>query len=589
MPQHTTYHDDFELEPFEDDTFYEHEDPDAPLPEPDYAEYDLPRGNNITSLSQPRWLQNASPWTHSWLRRANTTMENLRPRWLDHSQPWTKTWSERAINLFRPRLTISYVLCSIVVLYLLYCYIVWSPLFASKLPKYTGPHDVGAIDVEVPVQEPRKIADTVFKSDGRPAFELNTVLFTLYYPAEKGVRSSKSNHKWFPRPISLIAEGYATAAHFNNFFSRPLFTAILWGLAGSIDIPAKVDVPLLHSKSGNDAKQFPVVVLSHGDVSSRTDYTAYCGELASRGVVVAAIEHRDGSCPGSIVHLPNRKTKNVLLFGADKLRPEKPATEVSNDDWRFQKLAFRDAEIEETISVLRDINSGKGQDVFSANYRKEGKDLSSWSQHLNFSQLAIAGHSFGATGALQALKSANKTPPDKSKSWNNPAIGGIILDPGKSSGKLNTDIDVPLLIIHSDSWSAAHTIFYGRPHFDTVRDIALDVLKRCGSTWFMTSLKTSHPSVTDAPLIEPLLLSWTTGATINVKDGLREYVRVSMEFLDYLRDGSRQGVLEVGVTHEEYGKDSRSDEQKEKMEKGITKYWEVHVAPPATFTANNDR
>ncbi|EME77303.1 uncharacterized protein MYCFIDRAFT_42344 [Pseudocercospora fijiensis CIRAD86] len=513
-------------------------------------------------------------------------METLRPRWLvQNQQSWTRTWTEKAIVSIRPRLTVGYILCSAIAIYILYCYVVWSPLFASKLPKYTGTYGVGAIDVEVPVQEPRQVVDAVFKKDKTPAFQLDTVLFTLYYPVEKRVKSAKANHKWFPKPLSLIAEGYATAAHFNNFLSRPLFTAVLWCLAGSIDIPAKVDVPLM--RSGDEkVKQYPLVVFSHGDVSSRTDYTAYCGELASRGVVVAAIEHRDGSCPGSIVHLPDGKKRNVLLFGADKLQAETPDAEVSNDDWRFKKLAFRDAEIEETVSILRGLNSGKGSEIFSKNYRKEGKDLQAWADRLDLSQVAIAGHSFGATGALQALKSANKT--SSARSWNNPAIGGIILDPGKESGKLNTDIDVPLLIVHSDSWSKAHTIFYGRPHFDTVRDIAIDMLNRCGSTWFMTSLKTSHPSITDAPLIEPLLLSWTTGATINVKEGLREYVRVSMGFLKYLRDGSRQGVLNVGVTHQEYGKDSRSGKQKEKMEKGITKYWQVHVAPPATFSKDND-
>ncbi|KAF7187860.1 Platelet-activating factor acetylhydrolase 2, cytoplasmic [Pseudocercospora fuligena] len=584
MPQPTPYHDDLELEPFDDDFVDFPDDPDAPLPNNNYSTID--HGRSAIS-TQPRWLQNTSPWAKSWLRRANNTMENLRPRWLDQNQQhWTKSWTEKVIELIRPKLTVGYILCSIIALYILYCYIVWSPLFASKLPKYTGPYGVGAIDVEVPVQEPRQVVDAVFRKDRKPAFQLDTVLFTLYYPAKKGVKGSKANHKWFPKPLSLIAEGYATAAHFNNFLSRPLFTAVLWGLAGSIDIPAKVDVPLMLPKD-EETKQYPLVVLSHGDVSSRTDYTAYCGELASRGVVVAAIEHRDGSCPGSIVHLPDGKKRNVLLFGADKLQPEQPDTEVSNDDWRFQKLAFRDAEIEETVSVLRVLNSGKGNEIFDKNYRKEGKDLQAWEGRLDFSQVAIAGHSFGATGALQALKSANKT--SSARSWDNPAIGGIILDPGKSSGKLNTDIDVPLLIVHSDSWSKAHTIFYGRPHFDTVKDIAIDVLKRCGSTWFMTSLKTSHPSITDAPLIEPLLLSWTSGATINVREGLREFVRVSMEFLEFLKDGSRQGVLDIGVTHEEYGKDSRIDEQKERMEKGITKYWEVHVAPPATFSKDDDR
>lgn len=577
------YHDDFELEPLENDNLDYLDDPDAPLPEPSLEDQD-------TTFERPRWLENTPHWTRNWLSRAHRTMENIRPRWMDDNATGSRIWLEKAATFFRPRLTVGYVLCSLVLLYILYCYTTWSPLFASKLPKYTGPYDVGTIDIEVPVKEPRTVVDGVFKKGGKPAFELDTVLFTLYYPAMEGSRSSRSKHKWLPKPISLIAEGYATAAHFNNFFSRGLFTFALWGLASSIDIPAKVDVPLLQQSKddGMDGiDQFPVIVLSHGDVSSRTDYTAYCGELASRGVVVATIEHRDGSCPGSIVHLPDGKQKKVLLFRADQLKPEKESKEVSNDDWRFKKLAFRDAEIEETVKVLQDLNSGEGEDIFQKNYRNEGKDLGDWSKRLNVSELVIAGHSFGATGALQALKSANKIDSGE-KVWTNPAIGGIILDPGKSSGKLNTDIDVPLMIVHSDSWSKAHTIFYGRPHFDTVRDIAVDVLKRCGAAWFMTSKKTSHPSVTDAPLIEPLLLSWTTGATINVKEGLREYVRVSMEFLGYLKNGSKHGVLGVGATHESYGNDTRSEEQKEKMAKDITKYWEVHVAPPETFKPDAD-
>jgi platelet-activating factor acetylhydrolase len=235
-----------------------------------------------------------------------------------------------------------------------------------------------------------------------------------------------------------------------------------------------------------------------------------------------------------------------------------------------EQLAFRQAEIEETIMIMHSVNSGDGARMASINTRKEGSDLKNWVGCLNSSQFTIGGHSYGATGALQALKDA--------KSHN--IQGGIILDPGKSSGPLNHDIDVPILVVHSNSWSSKYTLFLGRPHFSTVKDLVGGVLNRTEAAWFMTSLGTSHPSVTDAPLIEPLLLSWTTGATIDVKQGVGEYVRVSVEFFEFIETGKRRGVLAEGVTHETYGEDTRDEKQKKEEPKDIAKYWQIHVAPP---------
>ncbi|KAK2000720.1 PAF-acetylhydrolase family member [Colletotrichum falcatum] len=492
------------------------------------------------------------------------------PKWMRTAQPFGRTVCQKIVAVVQPRLTFGYIAWALVGLYVVYCILARSPLLASKLPRYSGPYEVGAIDVEVPVRTPRNISEHVLAGDGKPAFKLETVLFTLYYPAAKGSRGTR-HHYWIPRPIGITAEGYARAAHLNNFISRPVFTFFLWAIAGSIKIPARADVPLLSPPdAAKDREGFPVVVLSHGQASSRTGYTHYCGELASLGAVVAAIEHRDGSSPGSVVTTKDDgKQRTVMYLNRKDLRGGR---EMKSDDFKFEQLAFRQAEIEETVAVLQGLHAGKGSAVFASNARKEGRGLAEWGGRLNLSQTVIAGHSFGATGALQALRGAT--------SAKNPAVGGIILDPGKSSGMLNTDIDVPILVIHSDSWSKKITPFFGRPHFDTVRDMARDVLGRVGSSWFVTSLRTSHPSVTDAPLIEPLLLRWTTGATIDVHRGLKEYVRVSREFMDFLRDGSRGGVLSEDVTHEEYGKDIMTDEQRRRMPKETTQYWQIHVAPP---------
>lgn len=61
-----------------------------------------------------------------------------------------------------------------------------------------------------------------------------------------------------------------------------------------------------------------------------------------------------------------------------------------------------------------------------------------------------------------------------------------------------------------------------------------------------------------------------------------------MEFMQYVKNGERKGVLDVGVTHEQYGNDTRTDLQKEKMAPATSKYWEIHVAPPASFAPDDE-
>ncbi|KAF2432322.1 PAF acetylhydrolase [Tothia fuscella] len=511
---------------------------------------------------KPRWLPDQTP---RWLiERTPRWLTERTPQWLSSRESRWKL-VEKLPLILRPRLTWRYILLSLIILYILYCLLRGSPLLASNLPQYSGPHGVGAIDLEIPLDRPRKISETAFKSTGKPAFELETVLFTIYYPALKTSRPNKPNHKWIPSPISLTAKGYARFAHVDNFIIRPIFHLALWGLAGSISIPAKVDVPLL--EKDDEPPKFPIMVFSHGMASSRTQYSHYCGELASRGFVIAAIEHRDGSGPGTII-MNDGQERKLLHFDKADVVSDPPMTTAKIKE---EQLAFRDAEIKETIKVFQSINAAEGDEMFRVNPRKEGQHLQRWSNRLDFDHLLIGGHSYGATGVLQALKG----PPSES----NPAVGGIALDPGKSSGPLNHDISVPILVVHSNSWSKSHSIFFGRPHFDTVKELVEEVKKRVGASWFMTSIGTSHPSVTDAPLIEPLLLSWTTGARIDVHEGLRQYVDVSEDFFGFVGNGGRSGVLNQSVTHPTYDEDARSEARKQRMSHGIGKYWQIHVVP----------
>jgi len=588
----------------------------------------------------------------------DTTPDQPHVRVQPSRRPWHR-FSPRSLLQNRPsggrwRMTWRRALMLAVVTYIAYCFATSQPLFAHNLPEYTGPHGVGAIDMEVPVSSPRVVAPGKFRDTDTDAFQLDTVLFTLYYPASKDAVSDKPLHRWIPQPMTLTAKGYAKAAGIGNWFTNALFAGALAGLAGGLTIPAQVDVPLSgappgasvaadgHGRSSSSALRhdrklaadtvtqstfgskpdsglYPVVVFTHGMASSRTDYTHYCGELASRGYVVAAIEHRDGSSPGSLVMQEGKEDREVILFKLDEValpstgggdESTKEEEEDKNvEAFKKAQLDFRQAEIEAVVEIMQRINAGKGAQVLAANSRLEGTHLPGWAGRLNTDDMILAGHSYGATGVLQALR-----PDSSSSEKRNPLLpfaGAIALDPGKSSGPLNADLSAPLLVIHSNSWSASKSIFYGRPHFSVVRNIVAgnNLPPKNHPSWFMTSLGTSHPSVTDAPLIEPLLLSWTTGAKIGVHEGLRQYVHVSEDFGWFLglgsgssghvqvkgegqdkRWGEKRGLLREKAGFPEYDESAGWGKYHGQKEDGWKKYWQIHVAPPANiFTASSEK
>ena len=487
-------------------------------------------------------------------------------------------------SILQPRLTWKYCLASATILYVSYCFIVGTPLLSSKLPRYTGPHGVGTIDLEIPVREPRQIHDAVFKHGHKPAFELDTVLFTLYYPTAEDAKTN-NHHYWVGKPLWLTAVGYAKLIHFSNFLTNNIFTGAMGMLVGGTRIPAEVDVPLLSNEEllrqitsfetdinkpvvteHDNVDGFPIIIFSHGMASRRNDYSGYLAELASRGYIVAAVEHRDGSAPGTQIidsSTTPPKVRDLLHFGVDKVRSADTKSKLDVDEFKKAQLAFREAEILETTHIVQNLNNpGYGEEIIAANARKEGKKagLDGWAGRLNVNQTILAGHSYGATGIMQCLKPGH------------PFIAGIALDPGKSSGRLNDDIDVPLLIIHSNSWSAKRSIFYGRPHFETVRDISQSLNDKGIPSWFMTSLGTSHPSVTDAPLIEPFLLKWTTGAGIDAHEGNRQYVHTTNDFGKFVTTGKRHNLLALPANSPDYDKDNES------MDPEWRQYWQIHVS-----------
>lgn len=102
-------------------------------------------------------------------------------------------------------------------------------LTCSPLPYYSGPYSVGMMDIEVPAREPRAFSD--IKRDHRHLLELETVLFSIYYPSGFGSGQGKSPEgdkkwsraTWLPRPRIEVAKGYGKFASLPEWLTVALF------------------------------------------------------------------------------------------------------------------------------------------------------------------------------------------------------------------------------------------------------------------------------------------------------------------------------------------------------------------------------
>lgn len=94
-----------------------------------------------------------------------------------------------------------------------------------------------------------------------------------------------------PRSVRVYSHSMHVYVVYMHIISKYQLTWFYLHL-GDVYVPALWQGPL-----DSHQNKFPVVVFSHGVGGNRTTYTTICCELASRGFVVAAIEHRYAFLP----------------------------------------------------------------------------------------------------------------------------------------------------------------------------------------------------------------------------------------------------------------------------------------------------
>lgn len=476
------------------------------------------------------------------------------------------------------------------------------------LLEHQGPFEVGAIDLEIPARDPRSFATDIVSPDqiNRPSkraqrdqkqpsagdekgskgqksgksswsplhhgsktstLHLSTVLFTIWYPTSHKRHDLKKHHgrvAWLGRPkrkgigglIQYMGQ-YGVAGPFAAVPASPALGTLLSAkahvyagapLADSNDERAQAPPPdnrIASGLFGQEPFRFPVIIFSHGLAGSRLAYSQLCGELASHGVVVASIEHRDGSGISSVVRPPvdprlSRQNQNaeqatnaeykkarhnpklgVPYFDFSTVGLRSFPTDPNEEEigMRQAQLAMRCAEIDECLHVLKRIAQGEGEAVAKESTRtpttklcgrsrrkkglpgsltSEGSTLSQWKGRLDMDFPALAGHSFGGATVMEYLRREEA-----------PFPYGLLLDPWVEpviiDEKQSRPLRTPVYVINSESF----TIW--NEHFEKVKKLVGDAQRanRENRGWVVTLTGSEHLSFSDFPLLLPRIFRST--------------------------------------------------------------------------------
>ncbi|KAI2604583.1 platelet-activating factor acetylhydrolase [Hypoxylon fragiforme] len=459
------------------------------------------------------------------------------------------------------------------------------------LPDYAGPYSVGMMEIEVPVRKPRTFSH--IKRNHMHALRMDTVLCAIYYPCdapshstEKGRKPSKAT--WLPRPRALTSKGYA------QFFSIPHLpiTAYIAATTMFTKLPAFRNAKLADhcpdatpraslstpsqdtlTESRHGRSRFPVIFFSHGLGGSRTCYSAVCGELASNGFVVIAMEHRDGSGARSYVNIPQGhniaydqnagNSKPMRHYEVDYIFPRGNDYDTSPNnaqgvdiELRHAQIEMRMAEIEEAYYVLELLNNGQGELVYKNNLRKKGNagssskglediNWSDWEGGIFLQNVTAMGHSFGGAATAQIIREKERFS----------YIGqGILLDAwGQAIPEVESvahqPLNKPLLAVNSEAF------MHWPENFKRLSDFIGEAKDAGALCWMLTIKGSTHLSQTDFAILYPHWMSFFMKTMVNPRRAVYLTVNSCLEFLNRVLPAKvavrncwiDEGILNTGV------------------------------------------
>nr|XP_060640441.1 platelet-activating factor acetylhydrolase 2, cytoplasmic [Anolis sagrei ordinatus] len=346
------------------------------------------------------------------------------------------------------------------------------------LPRGQGAFPVGCTDVMVG-QSPKGL------------------FFRLFYPCIP--QDGAEEPAWIPR-----YEYYYGLADYMNM-NRKWFAPLLSVTFGSCKIPVNWNAPFRSS-----SHKYPLIIFSHGLGAIRTVYSAICIEMASRGFLVMALEHRD------------RSASATYFCKLDPESPDLPGSQV-NEEWlsyrgvpKDQKeFHFRNPQLHQRanecirgLKLFRSIDGGKTP----VNILHTDFDLSALKDNIDLTKVAVMGHSFGgATSVLALVKEAQFKCAVALDAWMFPL-----------ENSLYPKVTKPVLFVNTESFQTPESVTKMKKISATSNESKI-----------ITILGSVHQSQTDFTFLAGNLVNrlFQTRGTIDPYEGLRITNQAALAFL----------------------------------------------------------
>uniref|UniRef100_A0A8C8SZ83 Platelet-activating factor acetylhydrolase n=1 Tax=Pelusios castaneus TaxID=367368 RepID=A0A8C8SZ83_9SAUR len=238
-----------------------------------------------------------------------------------------------------------------------------------QLPHGKGPHQVGCTDMMV-------------------GHNRKGLFFRLFYPC---LPQETSEHPlWIPR--YEYCHGLADYINLNRQWCTPLLSVTF----GSYRVPVSWNGPFKSC-----GRKYPLIIFSHGLGAFRTVYSAICAEMASRGFLVLALEHRDHSaCATYFCKVEAGESNPLEAVLQEEWIPFQRVQEGQKEyHFRNQQVHQRANECVRGFRLMRDISRGKAV----TNVLHKEFDLSALKESVDLTKVAVMGHSFGGATAVLAL------------------------------------------------------------------------------------------------------------------------------------------------------------------------------------------